>query len=254
MSQPNSWDSAEHFALVLELSKPVIYGAAVAALDKVLKYGLDYETPLHNTLVTWGRVLDTLTETQKAILEVERPGIVLRMSTNLEKYVPLTSDFYTSLNILRSLGRSTAFFSAVVKNERYFGYILPGTKAAAKAKQVAEMFKLAEGDFMETSQRFWPTDRDNAVSMIISADRAASQGINVEMNDLAASLEPSVTSPSTHANTSTASLAIQTRPPRVPEDVHFAYRSAVALSAALLPAFLRRGRRGSPYNGNRHPV
>ncbi len=82
MSQLNSWDSAEHFALVLELSKPVIYGAAVAALDKVLKYGLDYETPLHNTLVTWGRVLDTLTETQKAILEVERPGIVLRMSTN----------------------------------------------------------------------------------------------------------------------------------------------------------------------------
>lgn len=91
MSQTNSWDHADHAALVLEfleLTKPILqYWAIPTIAGLILKHGLDNETPLRKLLQDWNGIVKTLTDEQKTSLEAACPGIVARMTENLKQYV-----------------------------------------------------------------------------------------------------------------------------------------------------------------------
>lgn len=87
MSQASSWDNAERVALVMEYSKPFIHWAVPTLFCHVLSRGLDHETPLRKMLENWHDMLKSLTEAQKMKLEAESPGIVARMTGNLDEYV-----------------------------------------------------------------------------------------------------------------------------------------------------------------------
>lgn len=87
MSQASSWDNAERVALVMEYSKPFIHWAVPTLFFHVLSRGLDHETPLRKMLENWHDMLKSLTEAQKLKLEAESPGIVARMTGNLDEYV-----------------------------------------------------------------------------------------------------------------------------------------------------------------------
>ncbi|KAL1937551.1 hypothetical protein VTO73DRAFT_13046 [Trametes versicolor] len=241
MSQTNSWDHADHAALVLEfleLTKPILqYWAIPTIAGLILKHGLDNETPLRKLLQDWNGIVKTLTDEQKTSLEAACPGIVARMTENL-----------------KHLEQVLSVASYTIKTRTYFGIVLPGTLASSRIKHAAQMFQSAKGDFERTSKHIW---QDNPVQIATPEDDSVmvSHGINVEMGDIQAAAEHNHAALTTDAPADSSSAgAVRAPLPRMPEGVHLAYRSeAAALTAALLPTFLRQGRHGSSYNDG-HPV
>ncbi|KAI0334856.1 hypothetical protein GY45DRAFT_1317924 [Cubamyces sp. BRFM 1775] len=241
----NPWDALDNSAIIMDYSKLLVGLAAHSVTLVGGRVGVHYignyfnnQDALEDVLDTWDDIINTLRPDQIAMLEMERPGVVQDMR-----------------NRLAALRQRLRLLSARLKRESVLGVAWPFTQAAAQLKQLTSSIEIAQDDFIATTRKI-DTQPDPVVKSILSADAKATgveaSTTNIQLDDMqaneGAALSPDNSSTSAPAPECSQSIpeAPSAPPEPVPADANNLYYKVTATTAALIPTYLRFGRRARP--------
>ncbi|KAI0334859.1 hypothetical protein GY45DRAFT_1054437 [Cubamyces sp. BRFM 1775] len=231
MSVP--WNQLEHAALILDVSK-VLWGLTVQSSGFVggtigvhwVKSRLDAESKLKVIIANWDSLLKKLTPEQRDFLERQKPGIVADMTANL-------SDLEGRLLYLSNRRQEGSYWQRV----------WPWSPTSRELEDMELAIKDLNKDFLATTRCIYMEDPVYAVLQAHAAIEASATDIEMGILEPVTGANPQP-APDTHMEgqqgpSSPASVNAPVEVPAEEDITAAACRSAVTMTAALLPAFTR---------------
>ncbi|KAI0350533.1 hypothetical protein OH77DRAFT_1430862 [Trametes cingulata] len=222
------WDKLDHSLLVLDYSK-LLVGLAVHSAGLVggamsfhlAQKHLDADAKLDKLICDWERLLQRLTPEDRARIEAAKPGAIAELEAKLD-----------------GLRSSLSYLNIQLQSTKYWQRLWPYSDIFKDIKEVWEEFNSAGRDFTETTRAVFKT-RD-AVDTVLAAANAAASEADVELSSLPPGNRGLADVSAMPASPTSIVSGSEGTPAQVEQDVPSIYRWAVATTAALLPAVLRR--------------